>query len=321
MHIRDRALLHYAGILAQQPRSMAGLKQILSDYFQVEVKIVQFAGKWCDLEEDQWTAIGDSGKNQRLGQDTVVVGTRVWDQHSRFEIHLGPLGLDDFESFLPTEWRFGVLCDLVRFYVKDEFDFNVRLTLKAAEIPTVSLSTQPALSWTSWLGPSRNISSNGHGPSTAGEDPYIVITPEALRSDAGSIKSRILYRLPRGKQSELLSMMERTVAKNTVLMLQGDPGVAMYIIRRGKVQLSRCEQHGRETVVGVLGEGDAFGERALLRNKPYSETALALTECEISILTREHLATAISRNPGLKRTIEAYLNSEDPEIVTHKLRR
>ncbi len=164
MHIRDRALLYYAGILAQQPRSMAGLKLILTDYFQVEVETTQFVGKWCDLEESQWTTIGESGSNQRLGRDTVVLGTHVWDQHARFEVQLGPLGLEDFESFLPTEWRFGVLCDLVRFYVKDEFEFNIKLILKAEEIPSVELSSQPALSWTSWLGPTRQI--NPHTTAT-----------------------------------------------------------------------------------------------------------------------------------------------------------
>lgn len=317
MHIRDRALLYYAGILAQQPRSMAGLERILTDYFQVNVKTTQFVGKWCELEEDQWTKIGESGTNQRLGRDTCVLGTRVWDQHARFEIELGPLSLEDFESFLPTEWRFGVLCDLVRFYVKDEFEFNVRLVLKADEIPNVALSTEPALSWMSWLGPSRNVTTgtngNGHHPRAAEQNPYIVITPESLRSNTGTIKSHILYRLPRAKQAALLGRMKRTVPKNTVLMLQGNPGIAMYIIQRGKVQLSRCEEHGKETVLGVLTKGDCFGERALLRSKPYSETALALTECEVSIIRSEHLTFAMMQDPVFRRMIEAYLNSEEPE--------
>ncbi len=319
MHVRDRALLYYSGILAQKPRSIAGLKQILTDYFQIEVETKQFVGKWCDLEEDQWTRIGESGANQRLGSDTVILGTRVWDQHARIEIQLGPLGLEDFESFLPTEWRFGVLCDLVRFYVKDEFDFNVRLILKADEIPAVELSSEPALSWTSWLGPMREVGANGNGhhPPVKLENPYIVITPEALRSTAGSIKSHILYRLPRGKQAALLGLMKRTVPKNTVLMLQGNAATSMYIIRRGKVQLSRCEEHGKETVLGVLTEGDCFGERALLRHKPYSETALALTEVELSVLRREHLAFAMMNDPSFRRTIESFINSEEPEDLAH----
>ena len=321
MHMRDRALLYYAGILAQQPRSMAGLQRILTDYFQVGVRIEQFVGKWCELEEDQWTKIGESGTNQRLGRDTCLVGTRVWDQQARFEIELGPLGWEDFESFLPTEWRFGVLCDLVRFYVKDEFEFNVRLVLKADQIPVVELSTEPALSWTTWLGPTHNITSgangNGHHPAARNENPYIVITPEALRSNAGSIKSRILHRLPRAKQAALLGLMKRTVPKNSVLMLQGNVATAMYIIRRGKVQLSRSEEHGKETVLGVLTKGDCFGERPLLRTKPYSETALALTECEVSILRREHLAFGMTQDPVFRRTVEAYLDSEETETMSN----
>ncbi|HET8783104.1 MAG TPA: type VI secretion system baseplate subunit TssG [Pyrinomonadaceae bacterium] len=306
MHVRDRALLYYAGILAQQPRSIAGLERILTDYFQVDVKTKQFVGQWCELEQDQWTTIGESGTNQTLGHDTVMVGTRVWDQHARFEIQLGPLGLEEFESFLPTEWRFGVLCDLVRFYVKDEFEFNVRLILKAAEIPEVKLSMDPALSWTSWLGP-MHTNGNGHGPKPAGDDPYIVITPEALRPASGSKKSRLLYRLPRGKQAELLRLMKRSAQKNTVLMRQGEPATSMFIIRQGKVQLSRCEEHGKETVIDVLSEGDCFGESALLTSKPYSETALALTDCELSVLRLEHLAYAMVKDPSLRRMVEAYL--------------
>ena len=116
----------------------------------------------------------------------------------------------------------------------------------------------------------------------------------------------------------LVGLMKRVAPKNTVMMLQGDPGIAMYIIRRGKVQLSRCEQHGKETVLGVLTEGDCFGERALLRTKPYSETALALTECEVSVLRREHLAFAMSMDPSFRRTIETYLSSEEPEEITYK---
>jgi type VI secretion system protein ImpH len=316
MHIRDRALLYYAGILAQQPRSMAGLKRILTDYFQLEVKTTQFVGKWCDLDEDQWTRIGVSGKNQRLGRDTVVLGTKVWDQHARFEIQLGPLGWKDFESFLPTEWRFSVLCDLVRFYVKDEFDFNVRLVLKADEIPPIRLDSEPALSWTSWFKPIKNITpranGNGHAPHTSEENPSILITPESLRSSTGSTKSRTLHRLPRGKQAELLRLMTRIEPKDSVLMRQGDQASAMYVIRRGKVRLLRSQRHG-EVALRDLTEGDCFGEHALLRNKAYSETALALTDCELAVLRIEHLAFAMIKDHSFRRMVEAYLYSVDPD--------
>jgi hypothetical protein len=328
MQVRDRALLYYAGILAQQPRSMVGLERILADYFQVPVKGQQFRGEWCELEESQWSTIGASGRNQRLGRDTVMVGTRVWDQQARFEIHLGPLTLRQFVGFLPTNWRFGVLCDLIRFYVKDEFEFSVRLILKAEEVPGARLkSSHPELSWTSWLGGSgeRPVVVKPGGAKPRQEDPSITISPEALRSETQLIKSRILYQLPRGKQAEVLSTMDkRSVPRSTVVMLQGGPGKSMFVIRSGKVQISRCEK-GREQVVAILGEGDSFGERAVVMKKPYSETALTLTQCELIVISREKLDVVSARYPSLQRAINAYVSGSGPgqktQIATMKRKR
>jgi type VI secretion system protein ImpH len=307
MHVRDRALLYYAGLLAQQPRSMVGLERLLADYFQVKVNSRQFSGAWCDLEESQLTAIGVKGRNQRLGRDAVILGSRVWDPHARFEIHLGPLSLEEFTCFLPTGWAFGALCDLIQFYVKNEFDFSIRLILKAAEIPSTKLTAeQPELSWTTWLGfPKTN--GNGAGPPAKQKDPYITISPESLRAADVSINSLILYRLPRGKQAELFAKMdEKTVSPNTVVMLQGRPAAKMYVIRTGKVQLSRCDGPGKETVVRILGPGDVFGESALLLGKPYNRSALALTECEILTIDRKQLDDFVAGDPDLQRTKDNY---------------
>ncbi|HYJ89392.1 MAG TPA: type VI secretion system baseplate subunit TssG, partial [Pyrinomonadaceae bacterium] len=321
MHVRDRALLYYAGILAHQTRSMAGLERMLSDYFQVPVKGRQFSGKWCDLEENQWTIIGESGRNQRLGQDMVVVGTRVWDEHARFEIHMGPLSLKDFISFLPTNYHFGVLCDLIRFYVKDEFDFNIRLILNADEIPGTKLwptaPELPELAWTAWLGvpQARSDGSNGNGAGSKDkpEDPYITVSPEALEAESPSLKSRILYRLPRGKQEALLDMMTpRTVPKHSVVMAQDKPGTHMFVIRSGTVQLFRREAQGKERLMGILKEGDSFGELALLTRKPYSETALAVTKCQLAVVDRQQLDALVLKYPRLQRTIDSYLDYGDP---------
>jgi type VI secretion system protein ImpH len=317
MQVRDRALLHYAGILAQRPRSLVGLERILRDYFQVEVKGRQFQGAWCELEESQWTAIGRSGRNQRLGHDTVVVGTRVWDQHAGFEVQLGPLTLKQFISFLPTGWRFGVLCDLIRFYVQNEFSFSIRLILKGAEIPESELrAPAPALAWTSWLGRSQLGSSQLSSDSAAEPlpiskegNPYIVILPDSLRLETESIKSHVLMRLPRGKQSELFALMEEgRYPGNTVVMRQGDGGDCMYFIRRGSVQLFRRGDDGKETLVGVLSEGDSFGESALLTGKPQSVTALTATDCEISKLDKTQFDAFVAKYPSLGRTKEAYVS-------------
>ncbi|MBW1766818.1 MAG: type VI secretion system baseplate subunit TssG [Deltaproteobacteria bacterium] len=152
MKVEDRALLFHTSYLAQQPRSMIGLESLLSDYFKVKVKGIQFCGQWHLLEKDQISYIGISGQNQILGLNAVA-GTRVWDQQGKFAICIGPLTLRDFLDFLPIGDVFTPLCELTRFYVGTELDFEVRLILKGDEVPESRLAGKdgPRLGWTSWL--------------------------------------------------------------------------------------------------------------------------------------------------------------------------
>jgi type VI secretion system protein ImpH len=145
----DRVLLPYAGLISQQPRSVVGLKHILSDHFQTAVEVEQFSGVWRNIEPDQWSSLGRLGKNQVLGQ-SVVLGTRIWDQQGRFVIVVGPLSFEQYLDFLPEGSAYTPLCELVRFYAGQEFEFRIRLKLRAAEIPKLKLG-HAKLGWTTWL--------------------------------------------------------------------------------------------------------------------------------------------------------------------------
>lgn len=150
-----RALLFYAGLLAQEPRSMTGLKIILGDYFQVPVEVRPFQGQWCRLAEDQLTTIGARGRNHSLGRDLVILGRRVWDQHGRFELRLGPLSMAQFIDFLPIGTAFDSLCELTRFYAGDNLDFTFQLLLRRDQMPLsgakLSAKDGAILGWTAWL--------------------------------------------------------------------------------------------------------------------------------------------------------------------------
>jgi type VI secretion system protein ImpH len=147
--VKDRVLLPYAGLLNQQPRSVIGMERFLSDHFRAPVHVEQFSGVWRNIEPDQWTSIGRSGKNQILGQ-SIVVGKRIWDQQGRFLIHVGPLSLEHFLDFLPHGTAYKPLCELARFYAGPEFEFRVQLKIHAAQIPELRLG-KSKLGWTTWL--------------------------------------------------------------------------------------------------------------------------------------------------------------------------
>ncbi|HZF13138.1 MAG TPA: type VI secretion system baseplate subunit TssG [Thermoanaerobaculia bacterium] len=153
MAVPDRALLSYAGLLVQQPRSQIGLEILLAHYFEVTIAVRPFAGRWLTLDPEEQTALGRSGRNQVLGgpAGSAVLGGRIWDQESGFELRLGPLHLHQFLAFLPIGRAFGALVDLVRFYAGNDLDFTVRLTLRAGEVPPCRLGWGPRLGWSSWL--------------------------------------------------------------------------------------------------------------------------------------------------------------------------
>jgi type VI secretion system protein ImpH len=152
LHLPDRSLLFYGGLIMQRPHSANAVEAIISDYFKVPARVEQFAGQWLELEEDEQTRLGAA--NHELGV-SAIAGTRVWDDQSKFRLLLGPMKFTQFISFLPPGQSFKPLTGLVGFLVGQEFDFDVQLALHAAEVPACHLTTQPdtqpRLGWTTWL--------------------------------------------------------------------------------------------------------------------------------------------------------------------------
>ena len=153
MSVPDRTLLHYAGLLANRPRSLSALLVILRHYLGAKVSCRPFRGAWYRLSEDQTTVLGRHGRNQRLGRGAVL-GTRVWRQDWRFELRIGPVGWSLFRELLPDGRGHQPVLALARLHVGHEFDFDVRLCLDRKEVPGSTLGygeDAPRLGWTSFM--------------------------------------------------------------------------------------------------------------------------------------------------------------------------
>jgi type VI secretion system protein ImpH len=149
---KDEAMLFYGGLFAQRPHSASAMAAVLSDYFGVGSTVDQFPGQWLKLDEESLTRLG--GASAELGV-TTVAGTRVWDVQSKFQLRFGPLTYAEFVAFLPTGSAFKPAADLTRLIAGQEFDFDIRLTIKAEEVPACVLTTKSkrsaSLGWTTWL--------------------------------------------------------------------------------------------------------------------------------------------------------------------------
>jgi len=156
------SLLYYAGLLAPHQRSAAALEQLISDYFEVDATVVQFTGRWYNLDAPTQCALGeDRDESGQLGLGAVV-GDAVYDPQAGVRIRLGPLSRGRYDDFLPGAAARQTLRDLVRFFAGDHLDVELQLVLKADDVPYCHLGedheTPLALGWYTWLHTSGRMS-------------------------------------------------------------------------------------------------------------------------------------------------------------------
>lgn len=150
--IEDESLLPYTGLIAQKPHSASALENVISDYFSVGVKVLQFFGQWLPLGPQDVTKVAH--QNSVLGR-TAIAGSKVWDQQSKFRVMLGPLTFPQFQAFLPNGSAHKAITSMIKFFAGLEFDFDIRLRLIGKQVPSCILTTRavrkPMLGWTTFL--------------------------------------------------------------------------------------------------------------------------------------------------------------------------
>lgn len=76
----------------------------------------------------------------------------------------------------------------------------------------------------------------------------------------------------KSSSDRVLQRFAREYPAGAVVFREGDDGEFMYVIRTGRVRITK-RLRGRDTTLGVLNPGDFFGEMAILGNRPRSATA------------------------------------------------
>jgi CRP/FNR family transcriptional regulator, cyclic AMP receptor protein len=85
----------------------------------------------------------------------------------------------------------------------------------------------------------------------------------------------------------------QTYPAGRVVMKEGDAGVYMYVVLRGKLSISI-----KGAVVGQVGAGGVFGEMALVDQSPRAASALTDTECLLLQINRADFLNLVKSNPA-----------------------
>jgi CRP-like cAMP-binding protein len=122
---------------------------------------------------------------------------------------------------------------------------------------------------------------------------------------------------PRDLKEVAAIVHKREYRAGEPVFYQGDPGLGMYIVQEGEVSIAIMGKDGNEQELAVLGDGDFFGELALLDESPRSANAICKTDCTLIGFFRPDLFELIEKENtfGIKIVLKL------AEIVAERLRK
>jgi CRP/FNR family cyclic AMP-dependent transcriptional regulator len=91
------------------------------------------------------------------------------------------------------------------------------------------------------------------------------------------------------------------------IFAQGDAANAVFYIQTGKVKLTVVSKPGKEATIGILGEGDFFGEACLAGQPLRMLTATAMTDCAVLRIDKKAMIQALHREHEFSDLFVAYL--------------
>ena len=98
-----------------------------------------------------------------------------------------------------------------------------------------------------------------------------------------------------------------TVAKKQGIFAQGDAADAVFYIQKGKVRLTVLSAVGKEATIGILSEGNFFGEGSLAGQAVRMGSAVAMTDGQLLRIEKKAMMDALHREHSFSDLFVAYL--------------
>jgi CRP/FNR family transcriptional regulator, cyclic AMP receptor protein len=95
--------------------------------------------------------------------------------------------------------------------------------------------------------------------------------------------------------------------KKQTIFVQGDSSDAVFYIQKGKIRLTVVSKSGKEATIGILNEGDFFGEGCLAGQPLRLCSATAMTDCSLMRIEKNSMMEVLHREHEFSDMFVAYL--------------
>ncbi len=146
---QDLSQRYYMGHIGPSASKPESLEKVLHDHTGADITVQEFVGTWLELEPDDCLALGYS----KLGGGKVL-GQSIYSLASAFEIKVGPLSAQEYETFLPHGKNAKLLREIVTATIGLELQWRVRLLRDPKTVVGTSLGQlgTARLGYDVWMG-------------------------------------------------------------------------------------------------------------------------------------------------------------------------
>ncbi len=95
--------------------------------------------------------------------------------------------------------------------------------------------------------------------------------------------------------------------KKQAIFVQGDLSDCVFYIQKGKVRLTVVSKSGKEATIGILNEGEFFGEGCLTGQPLRLCSATAMTDCSVMRIAKKSMMEVLHREQSFSDLFVAYL--------------
>ena len=95
--------------------------------------------------------------------------------------------------------------------------------------------------------------------------------------------------------------------RKQAIFVQGDPSDAVFYVQKGKVKLTVVSKTGKEATIGILKEGDFFGEACLTGQPRRLCSATALSDCSVMRVAKKTMLKVLHEEHAMSDVFVVYL--------------
>jgi CRP-like cAMP-binding protein len=119
-------------------------------------------------------------------------------------------------------------------------------------------------------------------------------------------------------------MVTKRYRKHNLIFFEDDLGQNLFIIKRGRVKISRIDENGGEVIFAILGEGEFFGELSIIDGQTRSATVTSMEDVELLVLRRGDFLDLLQLYPQISitllRELASRIRKSDTQIKSLSLK-